>query len=198
MGWNGMMTAVVTAAVAGTASAAVIPASLVELDTDSTVTVTFDSSDAGAKGSLYFLGHEQGGSITYATSTDANGLGKWLFSNHGTAPGFSVELGLLPGGALLHFAYLITHGVTNAPTGSLFRTDVPADMQYFMSNVVAADASGTTVSYGIEDIRKPSKSDWDYNDVMFTVRVDAIPGPGAIALAASAMMLAGVRRRRHD
>ncbi|TVQ81556.1 MAG: hypothetical protein EA380_01435 [Phycisphaeraceae bacterium] len=190
------MTAVATAAVAGSASAAMIPASLVELETESTVTVTFDSSDAGAKGSLYFLGHEQDGSITYATSTDANGLGKWLFSNHGTAPGYSVNLGTLPGGALLHFAYLITNGVSVAPTGSLFRTDVPDDMLYFMSDVVAADSSGTTVSYGIEDIRNPSKSDWDYNDVMFSVRVDAIPGPGAIALAASAVMLAGVRRRR--
>lgn len=192
-----MMTAVVTTAVAGTASAAVIPASLVELDTDSTVTVRFDSSDAGAKGSLYFLGYEQDGTINYETSTDANGLGKWLFSNHGTAPGFSVNLGLLPGGSMLHFAYLITNGVSVAPTGSLFRTDVAGDMQYFMSDVVAADAGGTTVSYGIEDIRKPSKSDWDYNDVMFSVRVDPIPGPGAIALAASAVMLAGTRRRRH-
>ncbi len=197
MGWNGF-TAVVITAVASSASAALIPAELPSLDTVSDVTVAFESSNAGARGSLYFLGYEQGGTVTYETSTDAKGLGKWLFSNHGTPSGFSVNLGVLPGGSLLHFAYLITHGVTVAPTGSLFRTDIVADMKHFSSDVVVADRDSMTIEYGIEDIRNPAKSDWDYNDVMFSVRVDAIPGPGAIALTACAVMLAGVRRRRSD
>ena len=50
---------------------------------------------------------------------------------------------------------------------------------------------------GIEDIRKPSKSDWDYNDVMVQVTATPIPGGGTAALGlASVLVLGRVRRRR--
>lgn len=181
---------IAAAAHAGVAHTGVKPYAL---ESDSQVSVSFVSQSAGAKGSLYFLGHEDSdGHITYAASSDANNLGQFIFQNHGTAAGYTVDLGIFDAGDVMHFAYLITKGVSVAPTGSLFRTDVNADLAY-----VGLTPMGSGITrIGLEDIRNPAKSDWDHNDVVFDIVALDVPAPGPAALASAAFLIAGLRRRQ--
>jgi uncharacterized protein (TIGR03382 family) len=179
------------------AHAALIPAEMVTLDEASRVEVEFVSSSAGAGGNLYFLGHDLGGGLLPAVSSDVHDLGRFLFNNHSSDRGERVDLGVLPGGATLHFAYLIVRGVRVAPTGSLFRTDVADDEMYFASEVMPdRDGAGVT-RFSIEDIRDPRTSDWDYNDAVFSIAVTPtpVPTPGAAAVGALALGLMARRRR---
>ena len=163
------------------------------LQSPSEVSVSFESQSAGARGNLYFLGAEDSsGDITYAASTDANNLGQFLFQNHGTANGFTVDLGVFDAGDVMHFAYLVTNGSGGAPTGSLFRTDVNADLDY----VGLTQISSEITRIGLEDIRNPAQSDWDHNDVVFNVVARSVPAPGPAALASAAFLIAGLRRRQ--
>ncbi|CAE7578018.1 unnamed protein product [Symbiodinium necroappetens] len=125
--------------------------------------------------SLYFMGHEQDGEMFNAVSSDANELGAFIFQNHGTAAGTTVELGEFEAGSTLHFAYLVTNGSGGAPTGSLFRTDVEADTNYFAIGDTRSDEASLFTRLGIEDIRNPAHSDFDYNDLIVDVRTTAIP-----------------------
>jgi hypothetical protein len=181
-------------AVAGSANAGFRTGQSVTLQEDSNAVVEFISQSAGAKGSLYFLGADTGDSFVTAPSSDENGLGKFLFSNHGTARGTTVDLGNFGAGSTLHFAYLITKGVSVAPTGSLFKSNVLDDVNYFGMEGPSTFERSTTFRLGIEDIRNPKKSDFDYNDVIVEVRAVAIPTPGTLALATAG--LAFVTRRR--
>jgi len=169
----------------------------ITLDTTSEVSVTFVSSSAGATGSLYFLGSEVHGVTFRSASTDANDLGMFLFSNHGTAARSTYELGVFGRDSTLHFAYLITNGVSVAPTGSLFRTDTPGDMGYFLVDAIPGEDGSWLFNVGIEDIRNPNRADWDFNDVVFEVNARAVPAPGAGMLLAAAGLLAAPRRKRN-
>lgn len=161
--------------------------------------VEFVSSDAGATGSLYFLGWQLGDApITYAASTDGFGLGRFLFSNKNTPSGFGVDLGSLASGATLHFAYIITSGVSVAPTGQVIRSDVGADLRFFGLVADDADARGPYTRVGLEDVVSDA-SDFDFNDLIFDVRscqVDNdVPSPGGVALAFAGLALTASRRR---
>lgn len=161
-----------------------------------TASVEFVSQSAGAKGSLYFLGWENDGAITYAASTDSKNLGQFLFSNHGTLTGYSVDLeGVLPGQSILHFAYLITNGVSVAPTGQVTRTDDASNI-WFGVGAMQSTLSGDVQKVYVEDI-VTGRSDHDYNDMTFNVRSLAIPAPGGAALLAAAGLVA-LPRRRHE
>ncbi len=186
----------IVAAVTATAQGGLSAAAPVVIDQPSSVNVSFVSQSAGATGSLYFLGWEPEGidTIEYAASSDFNILGTHLMSNHGTPFGTSVDVGTF-GAGTLHFAYLITDGVSVAPTGSLFRTDVSGDEVYFASEMTAVTPQVYT--FGLEDIRNPSQSDWDYNDLVVQVSAAPIPAPGATVIGlASVLVLGRVRRRR--
>lgn len=161
--------------------------------------VEFVSSDAGAQGSLYFLGWQLGDApITYAASTDDFGLGRFLFSNKNTASGFGVDLGSIGQGATLHFAYIITSGVSVAPTGQVIRSDYGADLLYFGLIADSSDDRGPFTRIGVEDIKSVS-SDFDYNDLMFDVLAcqadNDVPTPGGIALGALGLAFLAQRRR---
>lgn len=164
------------------------------------VSISFLSQSAGAKGSLYFLGSESAGTITYATSSDSKNLGLFLFSNKGTASGSTVGLGSFDAGVRLHFAYLITSGVSVAPTGQVSRTDVVGDLLYFGLESMGFEGGMYQETLGIEDIKSAS-SDYDYNDAMFRIFVTpsslSVPEPGTISLACLAAGGVGVRRRRN-
>lgn len=161
-----------------------------------TVSVEFVSQSAGARGSLYFLGFENDGVITHATSTDSNNLGQFLFSNHGTPAGYTVDLGgVMPGESILHFAYLITNGVSAAPTGQVTRTD-NASRSWFGVGPTQTSLLDDVQKVYVEDIISNS-SDRDYNDMTFNVRSLAIPAPGGAALLAAAGLIA-LPRRRHE
>lgn len=181
---------------AGAANASLTPSTPITIDTLSEVSVEFISSDAAAKGSLYFLGWQpSSGPISFAGHSDGNNLGQHLFSNHGTAGGTTIPIGQFDAGTL-HFAYLVTNGVDVAPTGSLFRTNIGADKKYFATDIFSDDPV-LSITVGVEDIRKPSKSDWDYNDVIFRVHASSpVPAPGVAAVGVmTASMVAGRRRR---
>lgn len=161
-----------------------------------TASVEFVSQAAGAKGSLYFVGWENDGSITKATSTDSNDLGQFLFSNHGTASGYTVDLsGIFPSASILHFAYIITKGVSVAPTGQVTRTDNETGSWYGVGSLTPS-LSGDVQGVFVEDIIN-GRSDNDYNDLVFNVRSLAIPAPGGAALIAAAGLVA-LPRRRHE
>ncbi|MBN4060363.1 DUF4114 domain-containing protein [Planctomycetaceae bacterium AH-315-I19] len=189
--------AIAIAAFAGTASASMTPGQPITLTQESAVSVQFVSQSAGARGSLYFLGAESGGVMTSAASSDANNLGMFLFENHGASPSDITQLGEFAAGTTLQFAYLITNGVFVAPTGSLFRTDDPVST----FNFAVGDASfinGSSVTrVGIEDIQNPAYSDFDYNDIVFDVRMTAVPAPGSIALAMAGGAMF-IRRRKSE
>lgn len=191
-----VMAGVCVAAGASVASAGMITGVPVTTWSPSTYAVEFVSSSAGAKGSLYFLGWQgPGEAITYTPSTDANNLGKFLFSNKKTPVGKSVEIGAFESGTSLHFAYLITKGVKESPTGQLQRTD-DDDTSPFFGFTLGTDSKGYAASFGVEDILDPKVSDMDYNDVMFKVRT--VPAPGGAALMAVSLLIVGPRARRRD
>lgn len=168
------------------------------------VSVRFHSQSATAAGSLYFLGSEKGGVATLATSTDSSGLGIHLFDNHRATRGDQFNLGVFEAGSILNFAHLITDGVPVAPTGSLFRTDIPGDLAYFAQRKEQDEDTGLAVTrVGVEDIRDQRLSDFDFNDLKFDiVRTPAqtpTPTPGNLALfGVGAVMLASRRRRPRD
>lgn len=161
--------------------------------------VEFVSSNAGARGSLYFLGWQLGDApITYAASTDGFGLGRFLFSNKNTASGYGVDLGSIGQGATLHFAYIITSGVRVAPTGQVIRSDLSDDLLYFGLIADASDDRGPYTRIGVEDI-KSVRSDFDYNDLMFDVLAcqadNDVPTPGGVVLGALGLVVLAQRRR---
>lgn len=182
-----------TMAVGGAAQAGMIGGASVTTPYHSEVSVEFVSQSAGAKGALYFLGFNDGDGITYAASTDSNNLGRYLFHNHGTAQGYSVLLGDFGAGSVMHFAYLITNGVSVAPTGQITRTDALSSV-FFAVDAGRSDSVGDYSRVGVEDIVSKS-SDMDYNDMIFNVRFADVPAPGGAMLAGLAMLVASPRRR---
>lgn len=160
-------------------------------------TVAHASTNAGARGTLFFLGTEADGTITAPTGA-AHELGRALFTSHNTAPEArsGLDLGAFGAGDTLHFAYLVTRGVSVAPTGSTFRTDTDLDPAHFtVVDTTVIDEATTVYRVGVEDIRDPARSDWDYNDVVFDVSVRLVPTPGAGTLALASLALVARRRR---
>lgn len=189
-----LMAGVMATAAASVASAGLITGSPIETWTASTYGVEFVSSSAGATGSLYFLGWQgPGEAITYTPSTDSNEIGKFLFSNKKTQAGATVEIGAFEAGTTLHFAYLITKGVKEAPMGQIQRTDSD-DTSAFFGYTLGTDAQGYFAKIGVEDVLDPKVSDMDYNDIMYKVR--SIPAPGGAALMAVSLLIVGPRSRR--
>lgn len=164
---------------------------------DGVATMSFQSSNAGATGKLYYLGEESDGAVTYTASNDSNNLGKFLFNNKQASPGASNELGLFTGGTKLHFAYLITSGVSVAPTGTLSRSDQSGDLLYFDLSAATINNGVHSFTLSIEDVKNPNYSDFDYNDAIFTLSVtpQTVPSPGSIALACLATGFVIARRR---
>ena len=165
-----------------------------------TASVSFVGSDAGAKGSLYFMGGASDGTITSPSVMDDPELGMELFSTRTPPAGDArtVSLGTFDADEVLTFAYLITHGVRVAPTGSLFRTDLDIAPAHFAILDEPTRLNDDTVIYrlGVEDIRNPERADWDYNDVVFDVTITSVPTTGAPALAMALGLIVSRRRRR--
>jgi len=188
--------AIAAASCSGVAHASMTPAQPITLAEESAVSVQFVSQSAGARGSLYFLGTESEGQMSFAMSSDTNNLGMFLFENHGASPNTSIDVGEYDAGASLHFAYLVTRGVPVAPTGSLFRTDDEVGAFNFAIGNTSFVGGSNVTRVGIEDIQDQHLSDFDFNDILFDVRTTAIPAPGSVALA----MVGGavlLRRRKH-
>lgn len=192
------LTTLALATFAGAANAGIAGGDVYQMNQRGEVTATFLSSSAGATGSLYFLGHKGSGdeAITYAASTDAFGLGQFVFSNKGTPANTGVGLGQFNAGDSLFFAYIITKGSGNAQKDSFARNDLAADVDFFRTNSSVATDYGSYSIIGVEDIFLRNKSDFDYNDMLFALRVDAVPTPGAGLLAAMGGIVA-FRRKRH-
>lgn len=189
--------ALVAGAAAPSFGAPLSAGSAFEMPFDGVATISFLSSSAGATGKLYYLGAESDGAVTYTASNDSNNLGKYLFNNHTSVVGSSSELGSFSGGTKLHFAYLITSGVSAAPTGTLSRSDLSGDLLYFGLSSMTVDNGVHTFTMGIEDVKNLTYSDFDYNDAMFTLTIEpaSVPSPGSIALACCAAGFVVTRRR---
>ncbi len=188
----------IAAITTSTANGSMITGAVYQTTHEGTVEVSFVSQDAGATGKLYFLGSEASGTISYAASSDANNLGQYIFQNHGTSAGTTVPLGSFASGVNLLFAYKVTAGVNVAPTGTVFRMDVPGDLVYFGQEVLSNTSTGSTTRMWLEDIKNPAQSDWDYNDLAFNVTnayVAPAPAPGAWAIALIGVLI-GTRRSR--
>lgn len=184
--------------ITGFAHAGVVDGNLYQMNERGEVSAQFLNSNAGAKGSLYFVGHQGTGdaSVTYAASTDTLGLGQFLFSNKGTPSGTSVGLGEFDAGDTLFFAYYITKGVNVAPTGTFARNDFAPDVDFFKTLSFALTEDGSRSVVGVEDIFKRTGSDWDYNDMTFALSVSSVPTPGAGLLAVMGGAVACRRKRR--
>ena len=171
----------------------------VALEENAAVRVELVGAWAGAAGDVYFLGAERAGELSAAPDTSKPGLGQRLF-NSKDAAGASVQLGDFRAGDELHFAYHITKGHGRVVTqGDVMRTDVSGDFIQFGHDPGARLGSGLRV--GVEDIRDPKRSDWDYQDVVFDVnftpgRGAPAPAPGSATLMALGAALAAQRRRR--
>jgi len=194
------ITAAVLAA-AGTASAAFLELdNPIALQQDASVSVELVGEWAGAAGDLYFLGAKPSGSeLNASPDTGEPGLGTKLFASTG-ARGTSVNLGDFDAGTELHFAYHITSGYSDTVIlGDTFRSDLAQDQVQLGWD---PDASSEFVTrLGWEDIRDPKKSDWDYQDIVFDIRMtppqgDPVPTPGAAMLLALSTGVAAARRRR--
>ena len=184
------------AGAASSARASAIVGEPIEVSEAGSVSISFVSQSAGARGHLYFLGVERGGSITEAASSDSRNLGRFLFSNHDTSAGDSAALGDFLAGDILHFAYRIDKGASRAKTNDVFNTSVEDDRQYFaLSSPVQTEAGGWERDLFIEDIRVERNSDLDYNDAVFRLSFEPVPTPGAGALAMTALGIATRRRR---
>lgn len=194
------LTAAATLALASAACAApmhnayIVPAS-------GDISVVFQGQDAGATGWFYFLGFGLGNDFSSATHTDSNELGAFLFSNKGTPVGSAVSIGYHEAGTALHFAYIITKGSGAAKTGDIMRTDDPATSINFLWGAPVASGDLLASSLGVEDIKNPAKSDWDFNDVTFDLIVDTsavryVPAPGPVTLMAFAGLMSLRRKDR--
>jgi hypothetical protein len=112
-----------------------------------------------------------------------------LFNNHVTPLGTTRELqGTFQAGDVLHFTYDIL-APSNALTDVL-RTVVVNDREQF-----AWDPQEPVLAVEDTYLDDPN-SDHDYNDIIVSVHFSSVPAPGALALLASAGLLAGGRRRR--
>jgi len=167
---------------------------LVTLERDSSVSVSFLSQSAGATGALYFSGYESEGSMAWAVSSDTNELGTFLFSNHGTERGASIDLGEFGAGSTLHFSYLVTKGRGGAKTGDLFESFDSGGVGYFASGSPRVFDGGVSYVMGVEDIMNPKRSDFDFNDAMFEVSAASVPTPGSVALGAAGLVFVARRR----
>lgn len=191
------ITALSILALSGVSSAAMVTGTTYRVDKTGSIDIQFLAQNTSARGKLYFLGSSSGGPITYATSTDANSLGRYLFNSHTSALNSSVKIGDFAEGTILHFAYKIYRSSVSTPLGTTFRTDVAGDRQYFGFEKLAPLANGATVTrMKIEDDRGNS-CDWDYNDLCFKItNTPKVPAPGAVTLAGLAGLLAVPRRRK--
>ena len=188
-------------AAAGTASAAFIQLeNPLVLQQDASVSVELVGKWAGAEGDVYFLGSKSAGEpLSASADTGVPGLGTRLFASAG-ARGSTVELGDFTAGTELHFAYHITKGYSDiVALGDTFRSDLQQDEIQLGWDPEAS--SSLVYRLGWEDIRDPKRSDWDYQDVVFDVRMtppqgDQVPTPGAAMLLALSTGVAAARRRR--
>lgn len=169
----------------------------VRFDQAGSVRVELVGAWAGASGDIYYLGSTTGDTWTPAPDTGTPGLGTRLFYSKST-PGQSVELGEFAAGSTLHFAYEVTHGVGDLVLqGDVMRSDRNTDSIQFGWDEEKSDA--LSLRLGVEDIRDPKRSDWDYRDAVFDVVITPargdVPAPGAVSLFALAGAT-GIRRRR--
>lgn len=193
---NLMLTTVLaTAAMTSTTMGDFIDPSFV-VTAPSLVSIEFVSQRAGATGSLYFVGVERDGIVMPQPDSDDRGLGQFMFSNHDVSPGTSWELGLFQPNDQLDFGYLITRGRGGARTGDVTRTDVESDWGYFRQQSEPDDDGAVVTTYGLEDIKNPRRSDWDFNDVMFQIRTMSVPTPAPLTMQAIAISAICVYRRR--
>lgn len=191
------ITALSLLALSGVSSAAMVTGSTYTVDKTGSIDIQFLSQNTSSRGKLYFLGSSNGGPITYSTSTDANHLGRFLFDSHVSTLNASTKIGDFVAGTVLHFAYKIYRSSSSTPLGTIFRTDVAADRQYYGFEKLAPLPSGATVTkMKIEDDRG-NNCDWDYNDLCFKItNTPKVPAPGAVTLAGLAGLLAVPRRRK--
>ncbi len=170
----------------------------VTLDRAGDVRVELIGAWAAAAGDVYFAGSQIDGAFTAAADTGLAGLGTRLFHSKDAA-GSRVDLGWHDAGATLHFGYHVTKGYRDlVELGDVMRSDVSDDFNQF-----GFDADHTEVGVrwrlGMEDIRAPKRSDWDYQDAVFDVIVTPrgeVPTPGAATLLGVSGLLAARRRRR--
>lgn len=185
-------------ALSGVSSAAMINGTNFTVAKTGTIDIQFLSQNTSSRGKLFFLGSSVGnGPITYAASTDANSLGRFLFDSHITPLNSSVRIGEFVQGTVLHFAYKLyrTRGFT--PSNVIFRTDNNSDRNYFnFTKLSSGSSSSVFTRMRIEDDRG-NNCDWDYDDLCFKItNTPKIPAPGAVTLAGLAGLLAVPRRRQ--
>lgn len=108
-----------------------------------------------------------------------------LFFNHSGELGFEHILGRYEEGARLDFIYDVLTGVPDS-----FRTTDPIESLQFRWEWTTPDI----IEVDIDDMRLPG-GDADYNDMVFEVRMQSIPAPGA-AGGIAMLGLIGLRRRR--
>ena len=166
------------------------------LDRDGRVDVHLVGAWAGAAGDLYFLGAATDAGFLSAPASDAHAVGRRLF-NSKDAPGAVASLGDFAAGDRLHFAYRITKG-----SGSLVALgDVMTTRDDLIQFGIDQSASDFALTWrlGIEDIRDPKRSDWDYQDAVFDLVLTparAIPTPASATLLTLSGLTALIRRRR--
>ena len=172
----------------------------ITLSERSAVSVEVFGANGGAAGDLYFVGTTSGDTWTPAPDPTGGGIGTRLFNSKDT-PGTRVELGTFDAGTEFTFAYKVTKGWSKwVIVDDVMMSGREGDAQQFGVDDMLADSG--RVRLGIEDIRDPKKSDWDYDDSMFDVVITptgdrgAVPTPGSTALIGLASFAALGRRRR--
>jgi hypothetical protein len=108
-----------------------------------------------------------------------------LFFNHSGELGFEHILGRYEEGDRLDFIYDVLTGEPDS-----FRTTDPIESLQFRWEWTTPDI----IEVDIDDMRLPA-GDADYNDMVFEVRMHAIPAPGPTA-GLALLPLLGLRRRR--
>ncbi len=192
------ITALSILALNGVSSAAMINGTNFTVAKTGSIDISFLSQSTSSRGKLYFLGSSNaGGPITYAASTDANSLGRYLFNSHTSALNSTVRIGEFVEGTILHFAYKLYRTSGRNTSNAVFRTDIAADRNYFNFQKQSPLANGSAVTkMRIEDDRG-NDCDWDYDDLCFKItNTTTVPAPGAVTLASLAGLLAVPRRRR--
>jgi len=182
----------------GVSSASMINGTNFVVSKTGTIDIQFLSQNSSSRGKLYFLGSSAaGGPITYATSTDANSLGRYLFNSHTSTLNSTVRIGEFVEGTVLHFAYKLYRTSGYRPSNTVFRTDIAADRNYFnFQKLSSGSSSSVFTKMRIEDDRG-NDCDWDYDDLCFKItNAPKVPAPGAVTLAGLAGLLAVPRRRR--
>ncbi len=182
----------------GAAGSALADPAYPDSGTINPVSYTFEAVATGDV-KAYFLGSDAGDTDLVYWSVGNGPINTAGFDNHASTRGAStIDLGSLTAGEKVTFYMYNTVTKDTYSTGGMSNTDGISHV--YSTDFAGDDTSAITIPEGtfiaFEDLPK-GNSDYDYNDVAFSVtNIVAVPEPANMALLLAGLGLVGFMARR--